>query len=178
MLTCRFCTQSFPTLMAYFEHQKFHSSALSGAVYPCVPCQAVLKSYESLKRHFSRHHRQRDDPSDKQSGAVFLCPVSSCGIRESTRANLLSHVVAHFDSGTNSVACPFTGCSNVLRTAGSLRTHVSRYHPTTADVAQDTPQHSEMADTSEAIEMEQEPGPTGVSTHSPSDSVVNSHDSA
>lgn len=42
---------------------------------------------------------------------------------------------------------------------------------------QDTPQHSEMADTSEAIEMELEPGPSGVSTHSPSDGVVNSHDS-
>uniref|UniRef100_L7LW54 Putative zxd family zinc finger c n=1 Tax=Rhipicephalus pulchellus TaxID=72859 RepID=L7LW54_RHIPC len=189
MLTCRFCTQNFPTVVAYFEHQKFHSSILDGAVCPCVPCQAVLKSYEGLKSHLSRHHRQRSDPSgepsdqpsdvpsDVPSGAVFLCPVSSCGMSESNRSNFMSHIVAHFDSGTTSVTCPFTGCSSVLRTAGSLKTHVSRYHPTTACAAQDTAQHSQMSDISDPMEMEQEPGPSGVSHLSPSDGVADSHDS-
>lgn len=86
-------------------------------------------------------------------------------------------MVGNFESGTRFVACPFTECSSGLRTAGSLRSHVSRYHSTTMYDAQDTPQRLERSDVSETMEIGQEPGPSGVCTHSPSDSVVDRHDS-
>lgn len=54
---------------------------------------------------------------------------------------------------------------------------MSRYHLTMMYGIQDTLQHSEMPDVSETIEIDQEPGPSRVSTRSPSESVVDRHDS-
>lgn len=44
---------------------------------------------------------------------------------------LISHILDHFRDGTESAGCPCPGCTTVLRSAGSFKTHVSRYHKET-----------------------------------------------
>lgn len=125
MAACRICAQTFPTLVDYFEHYHYHSSVLGGALCPSEPCSALFKNYESLRSHVFRHHRKQ---RSKQDDPAFVCSVPSCGASESTRTEFVSHVAEHLDKGIDAVMCPFVGCSSVLRSAGSFRTHVSRYH--------------------------------------------------
>lgn len=125
MAACRICAQTFATLVDYFEHYRYHSSVLGGALCPRDPCCALFKNYESLRSHVFRHHRKQ---RNKQDHPAFVCSVPSCGASESTRSEFICHVAAHLDRGIDAVMCPFVGCSSVLRSAGSFRTHVSRYH--------------------------------------------------
>ncbi|XP_037558443.1 uncharacterized protein LOC119435796 [Dermacentor silvarum] len=164
MSACRLCVQTFSTLPAYFNHYKYHSSVLGGALCPSEPCDAVLKNYESLKSHLFRHHRKRR----KEENAVYICPVISCEASELTRTMFLSHIATHFSSGTDSVTCPFTGCVSVLTTAQSFRTHVSRYHSGTTDALQ----HLQGPD----ADIEMEAGTAETEESSLSMSVVRSHD--
>lgn len=125
MPTCRHCAQTFSTLTDYFEHYHYHSSVLGGALCPCEPCGALFKNYQSLRSHVFRHHKKR---CSKQTDDAFVCSVLSCGASVPTRTELLGHIAAHLESGIDAVMCPFVGCGSVLRSAGSFRTHVSRYH--------------------------------------------------
>lgn len=133
MATCRLCAQHLPTLVAYFDHFRFHSSIVNGAICPSESCCVVLKSYSSLRCHVLRHHKTA---SHERENVALLCPVSSCDKILATRSELVLHIAEHLDGNTDAVTCPFAHCVSVSTSAASFRTHVSRYHRQEKDALQ------------------------------------------
>lgn len=125
-LACNFKTHlPFKYVAHMSRHRNVHNFKFSCGINNC---QAILSSYFTFKRHFTRNHSHTHRQKVKDSDLIALvCNVPLCKKKFDSARCLVAHLKKHVRNNTK-IQCCFKLCLKSFKNVSSFSSHISRCH--------------------------------------------------
>lgn len=119
MFYCRCCALEYAEWQSFMKHQRFHTDLTLHKVRTCgfLGCKKFFNTENALRIHLFRSHKihvrvnhQTNVCKIKNSEAIMLCTLESCGDRFENYRLYIKHLKTHIANGSF-VTCPFIDCT-------------------------------------------------------------------
>jgi hypothetical protein len=132
MHLCNNCSFSASNLQEYIKHQYKHKFD-KNCSFRCTFCISNLKSFDALKSHIKRFHKETQELPISKDLFSCICPYDLCQFSCPDFETIRSHLYIHFEK-TKVLICPHNGCHKHFSSKNSFNVHLFRVHRTKKEI--------------------------------------------